>query len=99
MNPKAYLFMVAVYRGFLKPDLWVDLGAGLVMGVMTMATQATVYGTLARPAARSRALLVSNPKATILVGRIAGAPPDRRFDPHGMARLARAGVSGECETI
>jgi threonine/homoserine/homoserine lactone efflux protein len=73
MNPKAYLFMIAVYPQFLKPvygPIWVQ---GLVMGVMTMATQAAVYGTLALTAARSRTLLVSNPKATILVGRIAGA--------------------------
>ena len=73
MNPKAYLFMIAVYPQFLKPiygPIWVQ---GLVMGVMTMATQAAVYGTLALTAARSRTILVSNPKATILVGRIAGA--------------------------
>jgi len=73
MNPKAYLFMIAVYPQFLKPiygPIWVQ---GLVMGVMTMATQAAVYGTLALTAARSRTMLVSNPKATILVGRVAGA--------------------------
>ncbi|WP_431321765.1 LysE family translocator [Rhizobium sp. YTU87027] len=73
MNPKAYLFMIAVYPQFLKPvygPIWVQ---GLVMGVMTMATQAAVYGTLALTAARSRTMLVCNPKATILVGRIAGA--------------------------
>ncbi|KQV63770.1 LysE family translocator [Rhizobium sp. Root1220] len=72
MNPKAYLFMLAVYPQFLKPTygpIWVQ---GLVMGLMTMATQAAIYGTLALTAARSRALLISNPQTTILVGRIAG---------------------------
>ncbi|MBB3314492.1 threonine/homoserine/homoserine lactone efflux protein [Rhizobium sp. BK181] len=73
MNPKAYLFMIAVYPQFLKPIYGPIWAQGLVMGVMTMATQAAVYGTLALTAARSRTLLVSNPKATILVGRIAGA--------------------------
>ncbi|MDQ0563318.1 threonine/homoserine/homoserine lactone efflux protein [Rhizobium mesoamericanum] len=73
MNPKAYLFMIAVYPQFVKPIYGPIWAQGLVMGVMTMATQAAVYGTLALTAARSRTMLVSNPKATILVGRIAGA--------------------------
>jgi len=73
MNPKAYLFMIAVYPQFLKPIYGPIWAQGLVMGFMTMATQAAVYGTLALTAARSRTLLVSNPKATILVGRVAGA--------------------------
>ncbi len=73
MNPKAYLFMIAVYPQFLKPVYGPIWAQGLIMGVMTVATQAAVYGTLALTAARSCALLVSNPKATILVGRIAGA--------------------------
>ncbi|EJL55857.1 putative threonine efflux protein [Rhizobium sp. CF122] len=73
MNPKAYLFMIAVYPQFLKPVYGPIWAQGLVMGFMTMATQAAVYGTLALTAARSRTILVSNPKATILVGRIAGA--------------------------
>jgi len=73
MNPKAYLFMIAVYPQFLKPIYGPIWAQGLVMGIMTMATQAAVYGTLALTAARSRTMLVSNPRATILVGRIAGA--------------------------
>ncbi|CCM74819.1 LysE family translocator [Rhizobium mesoamericanum] len=73
MNPKAYLFMIAVYPQFVKPIYGPIWAQGLVMGVMTMATQAAVYGTLALTAARSRTMLVSNPTATILVGRIAGA--------------------------
>ena len=73
MNPKAYLFMIAVYPQFLKPIYGPIWAQGLVMGFMTMATQAAVYGSLALTAARSRTLLVSNPKATILVGRVAGA--------------------------
>jgi threonine/homoserine/homoserine lactone efflux protein len=72
INPKAYLFMLAVYPQFLKPiygPIWLQ---GLVMGLMTMATQAAIYGTIAVTASRSRTLLISNPQATILVGRIAG---------------------------
>ena len=71
-NPKAYLFMMAVYPLFLKPaygPLWMQ---GLVMGAMVAVTQFTVYGALALTADRSRAWLVSSPAATIVIGRIAG---------------------------
>ena len=71
-NPKAYLFMMAVYPQFLKPaygPIWVQ---GVVMGLMTAATQLAVYGTLALTAGRSRDFLVSSPRTTILIGRIAG---------------------------
>lgn len=72
INPKAYLFMLAVYPQFLKPaygPLWLQ---GLVMGLMTVATQFAVYGALALTAGRSRDLLVANPAATAMAGRIAG---------------------------
>lgn len=71
-NPKAYLFMMAVYPQFLKPTygpIWIQ---GIIMGLMTAGTQLAVYGTLALTAGKSRDLLVSSPRATILVGRIAG---------------------------
>lgn len=72
INPKAYLFMLAVYPQFLKPaygPIWIQ---GLIMGVMTVLTQLAVYGTLAATAGSSRSFLVSNPAATAAVGRIAG---------------------------
>jgi threonine/homoserine/homoserine lactone efflux protein len=72
MNPKAYLFMLAVYPQFLKPaygPIWIQ---GLIMGLMTISTQFAVYGALAASAAKSRAFLVSNPQATATVGRVAG---------------------------
>lgn len=71
-NPKAYLFMMAVYPQFLKPaygPIWVQ---GIVMGLMTAGTQLAVYGTLAVTAGKSRDFLVSSPKTTIIIGRIAG---------------------------
>ncbi len=39
---------------------------------MTAGTQLAVYGTLALTAGKSRDFLVSSPRATILIGRIAG---------------------------
>ena len=72
INPKAYLFILAVYPQFLKPDygpIWMQ---ATVMGLMTIATQAAIYGGLAVSAGRSRELLVANPRATVLAGRAAG---------------------------
>ncbi|MBO0124030.1 LysE family translocator [Agrobacterium tumefaciens] len=71
-NPKAYLFMMAIYPQFLKPaygPIWMQ---GMVMGAMVAVTQFTVYGTLALTADKSRQWLVSSPGATIFIGRAAG---------------------------
>jgi len=72
INPKAYLFIFAVYPQFLKPDygpLWIQ---AVIMGAMTVATQFAVYGGLAVTAGRSRDLLIANPRATAFAGRAAG---------------------------
>ena len=72
INPKAYLFIFAVYPQFLKPDygpMWIQ---AVIMGAMTIATQFAVYGGLAITAGRSRDLLVANPRATAIAGRAAG---------------------------
>jgi threonine/homoserine/homoserine lactone efflux protein len=73
INPKAYLFMLAVYPQFLKPAYGPIWAQAIVMGLMTLATQAAIYGTIAFTASGSRNLLVSNPKATVIVGRVAGS--------------------------
>ena len=72
INPKAYLFIFAVYPQFLKPDygpMWIQ---AVIMGAMTIATQFAIYGGLAITAGHSRDLLVANPKATAFAGRAAG---------------------------
>ncbi|TGT73616.1 MULTISPECIES: LysE family translocator [unclassified Mesorhizobium] len=72
INPKAYLFILAVYPQFLKPaygPIWMQ---ATIMGLLTVATQAAIYGGLAVTAGRSRGMLVDNPQATILAGRGAG---------------------------
>ncbi|ESX49519.1 LysE family translocator [Mesorhizobium sp. C416B] len=72
INPKAYLFIFAVYPQFLKPDygpIWMQ---ATVMGLLTVATQAAIYGGLAITAGRSRNLLVANPRKTAFAGRAAG---------------------------
>ena len=73
LNPKAYLFVIAVYPQFLKPaygPLWPQ---ALVMGAMTLLTQLGIYGGLALAAGQSRRFLTSSPRATMLIGRGAGA--------------------------
>jgi len=72
VNPKAYIFMFAVYPQFLRPEYGPIWRQGLIMGVMTVVTQLAVYGTLAMTAGRSRDLLVANPDVTAFVGRFAG---------------------------
>ncbi|QRM54666.1 LysE family translocator [Sinorhizobium sp. BG8] len=72
MNPKAYLFMLAVFPQFLRPEfgpVWRQAG---VMVLMIWATQLAVYGSLALAAGRGRDALVGRPAVTRLIGRIAG---------------------------
>lgn len=73
LNPKAYLFVLSVYPQFLRPQYGAVWLQALVMGVMTLLLQFAIYGGLALAAGRSRDLLVANPRATIIVGRAAGA--------------------------
>jgi len=72
MNPKAYLFMLAIYPQFLRPDFGALAPQAAIMAAMTAATQLVVYGGLAFAAGRARSLLVGNAAVTIWVGRIAG---------------------------
>jgi threonine/homoserine/homoserine lactone efflux protein len=72
LNPKAYLFILAVYPQFVKPQYGAIWSQALVMGVMTVLTQAGVYGGLALVASKSRDFLMSSPGVTVAVGRAAG---------------------------
>lgn len=72
LNPKAWLFILAVFPQFMSPvygPLWPQ---AVAMGAMTVATQFVVYGGLALAAARGRDALVTNPGLTVWVGRAAG---------------------------
>lgn len=73
LNPKAWLFTLAVYPQFLKSSYgpyWVQ---AIVMGMMTVLVQLTIYGGFALAAARGRDAIVNRPTLTIWVGRGAGA--------------------------
>lgn len=72
LNPKAYLFMLAVFPRFLRPEygsLWVQ---ALVLGAIIALTQGTVYGAIALAADRARGWLASNPAASAAVARAVG---------------------------
>ena len=72
MNPKAYLFMLAVFPQFLRPEFGPLWRQALIMLLMIWATQLAVYGGLALAAARGRDALTGNPAATRFIGRAAG---------------------------
>lgn len=72
LNPKAWLFVLAVYPQFIKPAFGPLWSQALVIGVMVMAVQFAVYGGLGLMAARGRDAMVGNPALTIWSGRIAG---------------------------
>jgi threonine/homoserine/homoserine lactone efflux protein len=72
MNPKAYLFMLAVFPQFLRPEFGPVWRQAAIMLVVIWITQLAVYGGLALAAARSRDALIGNPAATRFIGRAAG---------------------------
>lgn len=72
LNPKAYLFMLAVFPQFLRPEygsLWLQ---GVVMWLIILFGMASVYGPLAYGAGRFRNWLESNPAAAVNVSRGVG---------------------------
>ena len=63
INPKAYMFMFAVFPQFLRPGqgaIWMQAG---VLGVITWLTQAAVYGALAVAAGQASGWFAGNPQA------------------------------------
>lgn len=75
LNPKAWLFILAVYPQFMRPEYGPFWQQALVMGALTLVLQAAVYGGLALAAAKGRDALVSKPEITIWIGRAAGWLP------------------------
>jgi threonine/homoserine/homoserine lactone efflux protein len=73
MNPKAYVFMLAVFPQFLRPEQGPIWAQALVMGLIIAATQAGVYGVVALGAARAQRRLQGNPQASVWTARAVGA--------------------------
>jgi threonine/homoserine/homoserine lactone efflux protein len=72
LNPKAYLFVFAVYPQFMKPQYGPVWSQALVMGLLTVLMQLGIYGGLALAAGRSSTFLIGNSGVTIWAGRMAG---------------------------
>jgi threonine/homoserine/homoserine lactone efflux protein len=73
LNPKAYLFMLAIFPQFLRPAdgaLWLQ---ALVLWAIIALTQGGVYGTLALLAGRVRGWLHGRPAAGAWATRCVGA--------------------------
>lgn len=73
LNPKAYMFTLAVYPQFMLPQFGPAWAQAIPMGLITIATQGSIYGGLGLAAARSRDFLTGYPAVTIWIGRAAGA--------------------------
>lgn len=73
LNPKAYLFVLAVFPQFVRTEFGPVWSQALVLGIITVLMQGVVYGALAIAAGRGRDALVGNPAATIWISRGAGA--------------------------
>lgn len=72
LNPKAYIFMFAIFPQFLRPTLgpvWIQAG---LLGCITALTQAGVYGTLALASSGASGWFAANPGASAIVARLTG---------------------------
>lgn len=72
LNPKAYLFMLAVFPQFLRPEygtLWIQ---GVVMWLIIAVTQVGVYGPLVLVAGKVRTWLDGDPASAVMVSRGVG---------------------------
>ena len=73
LNPKAYLFMLAVYPQFIKPQYGPVVTQAAVMALIITLTQGTMYGALGLAAGHSRQWLTAPPNRIVIISRIAGA--------------------------
>jgi threonine/homoserine/homoserine lactone efflux protein len=72
LNPKAYVFMLAVFPQFIRPDRPVA-GQAVVLSAIITVTQGAVYGAVAVAADRLRSWLIANPRANRRLARTVGA--------------------------
>jgi threonine/homoserine/homoserine lactone efflux protein len=73
LNPKAYVFMLAVFPQFIRPEYGEVAGQAVQLGAIIAATQALVYGTIAWLADGVRDWLRAHPGASRGVARGVGA--------------------------
>lgn len=73
LNPKAYLFMLAIFPQFLRPEYGPIGAQALVLWLIIALNQLCVYGGLALIADRARAWLQGKPEAGMVATRCVGA--------------------------
>ncbi|HEX2596783.1 MAG TPA: LysE family translocator [Luteimonas sp.] len=72
LNPKAYLFMLAIFPQFLRPEYGALVVQAAVMWLIIALNQVFVYGGLALAADRARRWLSREPAAGVFVARSVG---------------------------
>jgi len=72
LNPKAYLFMLAIFPQFLRPDYGVIWVQAVVLWLIIALNQLCVYGGLALMADRVRAWMHGKPAAGMMAARCVG---------------------------
>ncbi len=72
LNPKAYLFMLAVYPQFARPEHGSMWAQAIAMGLIIALTQLGVYGLIVLGADRARSALRGSGRAQVLVGQLVG---------------------------
>ncbi len=73
MNPKAYLFMFAIFPQFLRAEYGLVWVQALALAAITAVTQIAVYGSLAFTAGSAQGWLAARPMAGVWLARTAGA--------------------------
>jgi len=72
LNPKAYVFMLAVFPQFLRAEYGSLVLQCVVLALITAATQVVVYGAVALAAGRMRGWLRTHGAAQVALGRGVG---------------------------
>lgn len=73
LNPKAYLFMLAIFPQFMRRDGWPTWLQALLLGALILAIAVPVYSVIALAAARAGGRLTERPGAARWINRSAGA--------------------------
>jgi len=73
LNPKAYLFMLAVFPQFLKPEYGDIAAQAAVLWLIIAVTQVAIYGGMALAGDRARVWFAARPSANAGLARGVGA--------------------------
>lgn len=72
LNPKAYVFMLAIFPQFIRRDassVWTQTAS---LSLITAATQIAIYGTIAVMAVRARHVLANKPHTNAILAKSIG---------------------------